>query len=247
MKDISCKKANELAGDYCQDLLSPDLIEGIERHLSACPSCQKAYQEDRKVLTLLRQDRLPDPGLDFWKGLSSRVMAQVPPNRSDSIRVPWYKKVWGSPFVWPGYAWVTALILILLTPAAIYTVHFGGYKQTAIQETLETELKWEMGLESYSAAIESLSAKESIRLGERLTARLAKDLPQQTHGLIEDDLQWDISPALENLNTKELDALIKKTQSDGSVGFEEGMSNVSQESPLDLFSIYGPLEFLGLG
>jgi Putative zinc-finger len=226
-KDISCKKAKKLAGDYSQDLLSPDLIEGVERHLSSCPSCQKEYQDNRKVLTLLSRDRFPDPGPDFWNGLSSRVMAQVRLNRLDPVGAPWYKKVWGSPFGWPGYAWVTALILIFLTPAAIYTIHFRGYNQTAVQETLESELKWEMGLESYSAAVESLSARESIRLGERLTARLAKDLPRETEGLIEDDLQWDVSPALENLNAKELDALIKKTQPGGSAGFGKGMSYVS--------------------
>lgn len=227
MKDISCKKAKELNADYLQALLSPDLVEGVERHLSACPSCHKNYQETRKVLTLLGQDRMPDPGPDFWKGLNSRIMAQVRPGRPNPEKIPWHKRVWGNPFVWPGYAWSTALILILLTPAVIYTIHFRGYKPTAVQGTLETELKWEMGLESYSTAVESLSAQESIRLGKRLTARLAKDLTQQTHGLIEDDLQWDVSSALEGLSQQELDLLIKRTQPGGSAGFKEGMSYVA--------------------
>jgi hypothetical protein len=227
MKALTCKKIKKLAGDYSQNLLLPDLVHRIEAHLCECPSCKKAYEETQEVLTLLSRDHFPDPGPDFWKGLSSRVMARVRFNRPDSVRVPWYKKVWGSPFGWPGYAWATALILIFLTPAVIYTIHFRGYNQTAIRETLESELKWEMGLESYSAAVESLSARESIRLGQRLTARLAKDLPQQTDGLIEDDLRWDVSTALENLNAKELDALIKKTQPGGSADFGKGMSYVS--------------------
>lgn len=226
-KELCCKKARKLAGDYLQDLSSPDLVGGIESHLSACPSCQKEYQDKRKVLTLLRHDRLPDPGPDFWKGLNSRIMAQISPSRFIPVKTPWYKGVWGNPFGWPGYAWATALILILLTPAVIYTIHFRGYKPTAIKETLETELKWETGLESYSSAVESLSAQESIRLGERMTARLAKDLPQQTQGLIEDDWQWDVASALENLTAQELDALIKKTRPGGSVDFKEGMSHVS--------------------
>ena len=227
MKDISCKKAKELAGDYSQDLLSPDLIEGLERHLSACPSCQKEYQVKRKVLTLLRRDRLPDPGPDFWKGLDSRIMAQVRPGRFTPVKTPWYKKVCGSPFGWPGYAWVTVLILILLTPAVIYNNYFEGYTPPSVQESLESEWKWGIGPESYSSAFESLSPQESKRLGERITARMAKELPIQTHGLMEDDLQWDVSPVLESLTPQELDALIKKTRPDGSVGFQEGMSYVS--------------------
>ncbi len=227
MKDISCKKAKKLADDYLQDLLSSDQVEGIEKHLSACPSCQKEVQDTRKVLTLLRRDLMTDPGPDFWKGLNSHIMAQVRPGRINPEKTPWYRRVWVNPFGWPGYAWATALILIFLTPAFIYTIHFRGFKQTAVLETLETELKWETGLESYSAAVESLSSQESIRLGEKITARLAKDLPQQTHGLIEDDLQWDVSSVLEGLSRQELDLLIKRTRPGDSAGFEEGRRYVA--------------------
>ena len=222
-KDISCKKARELVGDYAQDLLSPDLDEGLGRHLSACPSCQKEYQDNRKVLTLLRRDRMADPGPDFWKGLDSLIMAQIRSGRSTPVKTPWFKKVWGSPLGWPGYAWATALILILLTPAVID----NHYRPASVQESLEGEWKWGIGSESYPSAFESLSPQESKRLGERITARMSKELPIQTHGLAEEDLQWDLSPVLESLTPQELDALIKKTRPGGSAGFEEGKSYVS--------------------
>lgn len=227
MKDLYCKKAKKLAVDYLQDLLAPDLVEGIERHLSACPSCQREYQDTRKVLTLLRRDRMTDPGPDFWKGLHSHMMAQIRPGRSKPEKVPWYKRVWENPFGWSGYAWVTALILICLTPAVIYNNYFRNYGAPVVQETMENEWKSEMGHESFFSAFEALSPQESLRLGEKITARLAKDLPVQTHGLVEDELQWDVSPVLESLTPQELDALIKKTRPGNTAGFEEGLRYVS--------------------
>jgi hypothetical protein len=227
MKGLTCKEVKKLADDYSQNLLSSDLVERINSHLSACPSCQRVYEEIRDVLALLKRDRLPDPGPEFWNGLNSRVMAQVRLSRSGSMKVPWYKKVWGNPFGWPGYAWVTALILILLTPAVIYNNYYRGYKPSVAQESVENEGNWVTSTGSSMLALESLSPQEATRLEETITSEMAKDLPGQTHGLMEDDLQWNVSPVLENLTLQELDALLKKIRPSGSAGFKGGVSYVS--------------------
>ncbi|MBI5603993.1 MAG: hypothetical protein HY879_11615 [Deltaproteobacteria bacterium] len=227
MKVLSCKKIKKLTGGYFQSLLSPDLVQGVDRHLAACPVCKKEYQETQEVLDLLNRDRLPDPGPDFWKGLNSRIMAQVGLSRPHSLKVPWYKKIGSNPFTWPGYAWVTALILILLTPWAIYTIPFKGQPSTLVQEFPENELKWELGFESVPAAVDSLSARESVRLGERIVARMGKDLTGKPPLSTEDELQWDVSPSLEGLNNEQLDTLFKKMKTGGFPGFKEEEKHVS--------------------
>jgi hypothetical protein len=172
-------------------------------------------------LALLKEDCLTDPGPDFWQELSSRTMAQVRFSRPEFQETPWYKKVWGNPFGWPGYAWATALILILSAPVAIYTIHFQGLKAPSVQEIKGPESKWEPGLEPLSVALESLSDKESVRLANRVLAKMGKDLPSPTRLLVEDEMHWDISRYIEGLNKEELKTLIKKMQPGGSAGLKE--------------------------
>jgi hypothetical protein len=221
MKTIPCKKVEKLISSYAQDLLSPDWAERVETHLSLCQDCQKEYQKTQRILGLLKQDRLPEQGPEFWKGLSSRIMTQARQARSEPVRIPWTKKIWGYPFGWSGYAWATAMILLLLTPVLLYTIHFNNQPQPPVQELLAPDLRWEMGMESYPGILEALSPKESNRLGKKIVARLGSDLPIQTPLMVEDELQGDLSPSLESLDKEELDFLIKKIQTGGSAGLKE--------------------------
>jgi len=225
MKEVPCNKIKKIAGDYYQNLLPPSLVQRVETHLGECSSCRKLYQETQEVLNLLKQDLISDPGPGFWNGLSSRIMTSVRLIRPEPVKVPWYKKVWEYPFGWPGYAWATALILILLTPVAFYTMK--SYKTPSFQEIQGNELKWETGFESLPSAIESLSAKESTRLGKRIVAQMGKELKGHGYLLVEDELHWDVSPSLEGLTVQELDALIKRIKSGKSAGFWEGQYYVS--------------------
>jgi len=223
MKTIRCEKVKKLTNGYSRRDASPEHDQRIEDHLAECPSCIKEYQETQEVLSLLDQDRLPEPEPEFWNGLGAQIMAQVVRSRPDPQEVPWFKKVWGGPFQWPGYAWVTALILICLTPLAIYTMHDKDQTTPQLPGFSGNELRWEMGFETYPSTFESLSEGESARLGKKIVAQIGKDLSGQTPVGVEEELQWDVSPNLEGLNNKELDTLIKKLQTGGSVGFiEEG-------------------------
>lgn len=221
MKAISCKRVNKQIVGYSQNLLAPDRAERIESHLAICSDCHHAYQETLKILGLLGQDRLPEPEAGFWNRLNSRIMHQVRLARPEPVRIPWTKKIWGNPFGWPGYAWATALILILLTPVVIYTIHYKNQPQPLVQELLGNDWRWEMGLESVPPALETLSPKESIRLGKRIVARMSRDLPGLSPLAAEDELPWDVSRSLEGLDKEELDLLIKKIQTGGSAGFKE--------------------------
>ncbi len=220
-KTISCKKVKKLTSSYSQGLLAPDWAERIESHLSICPDCHQAYQETKKILGLLGQDRLPEPGEGFWNRLSSRIMHQVRLTRPEPVRIPWTKKIWGNPFGWPGYAWATALIFILLTPVVIYTIHFKNHPPPLVQELLGNEWRWEMGLEAVPPVFDTLSPKESIRLGKRIVARMGRDFSGLSPLAAEDELSWDVSRSLEGLDKEELNLLIKKIQTGGSAGFKE--------------------------
>jgi hypothetical protein len=159
---------------------------------------------------------LPDPGPVFWNDLNYRIMTQVRRNRSEKKEAPWYQKLWISPFGWPGYAWATALVLMLLTPVVVYHIQFQGQKTTSVQE-----VKWETGSMPLAVAVESLSEKESNHLAQKVAARMGKDLPGPSALLMDDDLKWDLTRSLEGLTKKELEALIKKMEPGGSAGYKE--------------------------
>ncbi len=227
MKTIGCKKIKKLTDGYSREIIASDRDPAIEAHLSHCPTCNQNYRETRYILSLLARDRLPEPKPEFWNGLSGQIMARVGSNRAAPQEVPWFKKIWGTPFAWPGYAWVTAIILILLTPLAIYTIQDRGQTTPQPQGFSGNELRWEMGFETLPSTFESLSNRESARLGEKIVAKIGKDLSGQTPVGAEEELQWDVSPVLEGLNTKELDTLIKKLQTGGSAGINEVKHYVS--------------------
>ncbi len=200
MKRKHCKETRELAETYHQNLLDSDSTLRVDAHLSECPSCREDYEKTKEMLTLLKLDSLSDPGPAFWNNLSSRIMTQVRLYRPKEKEAPWYKKVWTNPFGWPGYAWATALILMLLTPVAIYNIHFQGKKAPS---ALEMEIKggepqWETGPLPLSVAVDSLSDNESVRLAKRVIARLGKDLTAPTLLPINDEVHWDISRSLED-------------------------------------------------
>lgn len=221
MKREICKKVREPSTVYDQNLLEAGPDSQVEAHLCECPSCRKDYEETREVLTLLKKNRLPDPGPGFWDGLSSRIMTQVRLYRPEEKEDPWYKKVRINPFGWPGYAWATALLLMLLTPVAIYNMHIQGNNTPSMQEIKGPEMKWETGSLAFSAAVESLSDNESIRLAKRVVARIGKDLPSPTRLVMDDDLHWDVSRSIEGLNNRELEVLIKKMEPGGSAAYKE--------------------------
>jgi hypothetical protein len=221
MKREICKRTRKLIDVYYQNLPEAGPASQVEAHLSECPSCRKAYEETREVLILLKKNCLPDPEPGFWNGLSSRIMTQVRLNQQEEKEDPWYKKVWISPFGWPGYVWATALLLMLLTPVAIYNIHDLGNKTPSIQETKGPEVKWETGSLTLSGAVESLSDNESVRLAKRVMARMGKDLSGPTRLVMDDELHWDVSPSLEGLNNRELEILIKRMKPGDSAGYKE--------------------------
>lgn len=227
MKTIGCKEVKKRIDGYARMTGASGHDPALEAHVANCPACMKEYRETREILSLLAQDRLPEPRPEFWNGLSRQIMAQVGPCRPEPREIPWFKKIWGAPFGWPGYAWVTAVILVLLTPLAIYTIQDRSQAPPSPQGFSGNELRWELGLESFPSVFETLSPGESARLGERLVARIGQDLSRPRSLAVEEDYSWDFSRSLEGLNGQEMDGLIEKLQPGGSAGFNEVKHYVS--------------------
>jgi hypothetical protein len=221
MKRRICKRIRGRAGGYFQNTLDPGPVAQVEAHLSECPSCREDFEETREVLTLLAKDALPDPGPAFWNELNSRILTQVRLSRPDGYKDPWHTKIRIKPFGWQGYAWATALLLMLLTPVALYNITSHGNRSLSIQENIDQENQWETRTLPLPVVVENLSDTESARLVKRVTARMGKDLPSSTGLLMNDDLHWDISLSLEGLNGQEMEALINKMGPGGSAGYKE--------------------------
>jgi hypothetical protein len=226
MKTKKCQKVKGLMALSEQGTLSPDQDLQLRDHLSECSSCSRLYQETLDLLDLVRRDRLPDREPAFWKGMSNLIMAEVRHIPGKVETVPWYRKIWGTPFQWPGYAWATALLLFILTPLAIYTIQDRGKTPYPGMEMAVSQLRGEFGFEPYLSALESFSAKEADRLGTKVLARLEKELAGSS-SRVEEELSGDLPRSMENLNPKELDALFQKLQTRGALSSKEEKPDVA--------------------
>jgi hypothetical protein len=225
MKTENCQDIKRLMALWEQGDLSPDQDLRIQEHLAGCASCAKASEENREILNLFSRDRLPDHEPAFWKGMSNQIMAEVRQASRSQERVPWYRKIWGSPFQWPGYAWATALILFILTPLAIYTIQGKGKTPYPIIEISISQLRGEFGFEPYVASLETFSAKEADRLGEKVMDRLGKELANSS-ARVDEPTGEDLLNSLENLNQQEMDTLFQRLKNQRVVGAEEVTSDV---------------------
>jgi hypothetical protein len=227
METIQCQTVQRWITGSVPDPISPQEEQRLEAHLQQCPACSRFAEETRSLMDLLRQDRLPEPEAPVWPDLSRRIMAEVRRTASKQDQIPWYRRIWGTPFGWPGYAWVTALLLLVLTPVIIYNMQNGGKIASPGSEFILSELRGEGTLEPLSSALESLSDSEAGRLEKKVVARISKEISEEDPAGSEEDLRWDVSNGLESLSAKELEILMKKLQTRESVGVKEERNNVA--------------------
>jgi hypothetical protein len=209
MRHLSCNKIRSKATDFCQDLLTSEEADRVRIHLAQCPSCRKAYRDTEDTLARLPQDRIKDPGPEFWDGLQAAIMHRIAQNRPAPSEAPWYKKVWEIPFQWPGSAWATALILLVLVPLMLFSL-YPGRPITSLPDALLAEWNVETGHDPMFSRLEGLSNQESERLGKRVVAQLASEVTKTLHRGEEEEWSWDTAGSLESLNEQELEAIAKK-------------------------------------
>ncbi|HEX7321237.1 MAG TPA: zf-HC2 domain-containing protein [bacterium] len=59
--------------DYADGVLDPGKRETFQRHLDACPSCQRECAEHRKVIEIMSLDEVPLPDSNYFEDLKVRV------------------------------------------------------------------------------------------------------------------------------------------------------------------------------
>jgi hypothetical protein len=227
MKTRGYDKGKELLDGDRPKPSAPEPERKISNPISECLTSNEEFQGSQAILDLLQRDRLPEREPEFWTGLNTRIMSQVRRIPSVPERIPWYRQIWGTPFQWPGYAWVTALLLFILTPLAIYNIQYTGKTSSPDSEITLNEQRGELWFEALPSALEPLTVKESERLAKKVVTRLGKELSEEGVFVAEEELRWDVSPVLEGLNQKELDILIRKLQSGETVGSKKGESYVA--------------------
>lgn len=227
METNQCQTVRRWVTGSAPEPIAPQDEPRVKAHLEQCPACAQWAEETRGVMDLLRQDRLSEPEEPFWSGLSQRIMTEVRPTPSFPERIAWYRRIWGTPFGWPGYAWGTALLLMVLTPLVFYTMQDRGTMGSPGSEIILNEWRGEAALESFASALESLSDREAGRLEKKVVARMGKEIAVEDATGSEEDLHWDVSTSLESLNTKELEILMKKLRTGGAVGVKEEKDEVA--------------------
>jgi hypothetical protein len=207
IKTLTCRRTQKEIEHYCQGLLSPEQAAKMESHIRGCSSCLREYEDSQKILALLASQKFPDPGEAVWNRMRSSVMAQI--SELPARPLPWIVRIWAAPFQWPGYAWATALLLLIMVPVLLYTA-YPGKNIVPFTEAMMAELTFEAGPDPLFLRLESLSGQESERLGKRAVAVLAGEVKNSLPVREGDDWSWDSASGLETLNEGELEAMDKK-------------------------------------
>jgi hypothetical protein len=220
---LSCRQARAAMEEVGGRTRTGSESEPLREHLSSCPGCRRFAEENRSLMEALLRDRQPDPGLEFWNRMATRIMAEV---RHREIRpLPWYKRSWINPFGWPVYAWSPALVLLVV--AALWFHYHPVHRADQISSNgLSSEvLVLDDGLDPLGDRVSTLTPRESAHLKQKVVAGLAKDL--KTDSSVEAVLDWDLTNRFETLTNEELERVAQKLQTIGPTGATEVLHHVS--------------------
>jgi hypothetical protein len=212
---ILCFKTRRQIEQYCQGLLPPERARRVEDHIRRCPACRREYETTGELLDRLASHKLPDPGEVFWDRMRGAIMGRLA--ETPARPLPWYKRDWVAPFQWPGYAWATALLLLVLVPLLLYT-RYSGQDAAPLPAAMVAEWNLETGSDPMFSGLEGLSQRESERLGKKVVTLLAGEVTKNPAPAEEDDWSWDAAGSLESLNEQEMEAVAKKLKTRYAAG-----------------------------
>ena len=66
-----------LLEDYIDGELAETEVTRVTEHLKTCPECRAEFDSGRRLKIVLSQQRLPDPGPDYWPEVTSLVLART--------------------------------------------------------------------------------------------------------------------------------------------------------------------------
>lgn len=217
---VSCREVRDVIEEAGGAIPTDPRNEPFREHLKGCPDCRHFSAEHRSLMEALLQDRLPEPGPEFWNRMTTRLMAEV--RHREIPPAPWYKRL--NPFGWPVYAW--SPVLALLVVAALWFNYKPAARPLQISGNgLSEALVLDEGLDPLADRLSTLTARETARLKQKVVAGLAKELT--TASSEEAVLDWDLNSRFEALTSEELERVANRLQTIGPTGAAEGFHYVS--------------------
>jgi len=100
--------------DYLDNELTPDKKAEVEAHLKTCAECRDDMEKLKKLQSALRNIEVPDPGKEYFAGLSERIAARTV-SPTTNRRVPEF------------ISSRTDILKTLIRIAAVITLLFGAF------------------------------------------------------------------------------------------------------------------------
>ena len=112
-----------LHGDYLDRGLSPECAAEVDRHIAYCPDCRTDLERLRRITTLLKQVKVPDPGQAFFDNQAEMINGRL--DTAGAAGVP-------RPF---EYLQETRHVLrTLIRLAAVITLLFGAFYLSDVRQ-----------------------------------------------------------------------------------------------------------------
>jgi len=74
---MTCPYPRSLLEDYVDRELPEAEAEAVAKHLAACDACRAEYEAILKLKSLLRRQAVPEPHPEYWKEVSSLILART--------------------------------------------------------------------------------------------------------------------------------------------------------------------------
>lgn len=75
---MNCSAIDHLVDDYLDDVLAPEDVAVLERHVAACPLCRTRLVREQNMRRLLRKLPAPEPSLEFFDRAIAEAVARGP-------------------------------------------------------------------------------------------------------------------------------------------------------------------------
>jgi anti-sigma factor RsiW len=74
---MTCPYTRSLLEDYVDKELSPARADEVAKHLTTCDACRAEYEDTLKLKSLLSRRAVHDPHPEYWKEVSSLILART--------------------------------------------------------------------------------------------------------------------------------------------------------------------------
>jgi len=202
-------RIKERLPDYRDGRLESDELRNIEVHLAACEDCAMEF----RLLSLMAEEQVPDPGEPYWAGLSDRVYREVLRKQPATARFTLFEG-----FTFPimhRWSWATAAVIVLasltwyLAPAQMP----GGPGADLMDESAVSEVAFDDGIDM--TVLSESELDDLVTWASTQYAALFADEPADLLLMATDNENED---QLEGLNVRELNRLSQMLDSRNKEG-----------------------------